>query len=153
MAGDHHSLYDHPGRRADGTDPRARILRIDPKAFARLLATVHVTGPVGHRQRLALEARFAQAFAGALADEYGSVVHPSVSFDSAAPPRRHRPLDVPAPRHYGYRTADGVDLRLTRYRGHSAPVLLSHGAGANPLTFTLRHRPTVTPRVPGGPRL
>ena len=115
------------------------VLRLDPREFGRLLATVHVTGPVGHVDRLAYEAKFGVAFAGALARDYGTVVHHAVPFAPDAPPRRHRPLDVPPGRPYRYTTADGKDLRLTRYRGGnaSAPVLLSHGAGANPLTFTI----------------
>lgn len=38
----------------------------------------------------------------------------------------------------GYRTDDGSDLRLTRYHGgNRGPVVLVHGMGANPLTYTL----------------
>jgi len=116
------------------------VLRVSPREFARLLASLHVTGPVGHLRRLELEARFGRAFAGALAAEYGTVIHRTASFDPKAPPRRHRQLDLPPGRRYACRTADGEDLRLTRYRlatSTSAPVLLSHGAGANPLTFSL----------------
>ena len=89
------------------------------------------------RERIELEARFAKAFAGALAEDYGHVVHRPSPLKPDAPPRRHRPLDVPAPRMFGYRTADGVDLHLTRYRGgERGPVVLSHGMG-NSRTYTL----------------
>jgi cholesterol oxidase len=113
------------------------VLHIAPADFARQLRTMHVTGPVGHLDRLSLEARFGRAFAGPLAHDYGTVVHRTTSFDPAAPPRRRRSLDVPPPRHHEYRTADGLTLRLTRYRGgNSAPVVLAHGMG-NPYTWSL----------------
>jgi cholesterol oxidase len=113
------------------------VLRIAPSDFARQLTTIQVLGPVGHFERLRIEADFCTAFAGSLARDYGSAIHRTTSFNPNAPPRRHRPLDVPAPRIYEYRTADGVALRLTRYRGgRSAPVVLSHGMG-NPLTWSL----------------
>ena len=40
-----------------------------------------VTGPVGWRERLELEARFGRAFAGALYKDYGSVIHRSTPFN------------------------------------------------------------------------
>ncbi|MGP0029837.1 MAG: GMC family oxidoreductase N-terminal domain-containing protein [Acidimicrobiales bacterium] len=114
------------------------ILRIKPEDFAKQLRTMAVTGPVGWPERLELEARFGRAFAGALYEDYGSVVHKSTPFNQQAPPRRHRTLALPIRREYEYRTDDGVALRLTRYEGgRRGPVLLSHGMGANPLTFNL----------------
>ena len=113
------------------------VLRIEAADFARQLSTVAVTGRVSARERIELEARFAKAFAGALAEDYGHVVHRPSQFRPDAPPRRHRPLDVPTPRVFGYRTADGVDLHLTRYPGgERGPVVLSHGMG-NSRNYTL----------------
>ncbi len=121
----------------DGATIGRGVLRLSPGDFAHQLRTVHVTGPVGHLDRLKYEERFARAFAGPLVHDYGTIVHRTTSFDPDAPPRRRRPLDVPAPRHYEYRTADGMTLRLTRYRRRrAAPILLVHGMG-NPYTWSL----------------
>ena len=121
----------------DGAVVGRGVLRIQPTDFARQLRTMHVTGPVGNLERMMFEAKFVRAFSGTLAQDYGTVVHRTTKFDTSAAPRRHRALDVPPPRHYDYRTRDGLTLRLTRYRGgRSAPVVLSHGMG-NPLTWTL----------------
>jgi len=113
------------------------VLRLTPRDFARQLRTVEVTGPVGTAERLRIESGFARAFAGPLAHDYGSAVHRTTSFNPAGTPRRRRELDAPEPEIHGYRTPDGLDLRLTRYRGGtSGPVLLSHGMG-NRLTWSL----------------
>ncbi len=114
------------------------VARISPGGFARQLGTITITGEPSEARRLALTARFGAAFGGALWDDYGTVVHRSTRLRRDAPPRPHRPLQVPEREVHAYRTADGVDLRLTRYCGGSrGPVLLVHGMGANPSTFTL----------------
>ena len=114
------------------------VLRIRPEDFAKQLTTMTVTGPVGWRERLELEAGFGRAFAGALYKDYGSVIHRSTPFNRLAPPRRRRVLDLPIAKVFTYKTDDGLSLRLTRYEGGSrGPVLLAHGMGANPLTFNL----------------
>jgi len=114
------------------------VLRIKPEDFATQLGTMAVTGPSSELERFELEARFGRAFAGALYDDYGSVVHRATRFNRHAPPRRRRRLDLPARQVVEYRTDDGVALRLSRYRGgNRGPVLLVHGMGANPLTFLL----------------
>ena len=96
-----------------------------------------VTGPVGELERLRLLARFQEAFAGVLVHDYGTVIQRRTRLNPSAPPRRHRPLRLPPPEVHPYRTGDGVDLRLTRYPGGTrGPVVISHGAGANPLTFS-----------------
>lgn len=114
------------------------VLRIQPADFAKQLRTMSVTGPVGWRERLELEARFGGAFADALYADYGAIVQKSTPFNRKAPPRRRRVLALPHPRQFEYRTDDGVSLRLTRYEGgRRGPVLLVHGMGANPLTYNL----------------
>jgi cholesterol oxidase len=122
----------------DGPVVGRGVARIDPARFARQLTTFEITGENNEFRRLALLARFGAAFFGALWDDYGSVVHRSTRLRRNAPPRVHRPLDVPSREVLGYRTADRQDLRLTRYRGGDrGPVALVHGMGANPLTYTL----------------
>jgi cholesterol oxidase len=114
------------------------VLHIEPADFAKQLRTMRVTGPVGRGERLHLEAGFAKAFAGPLYEDFGSVVHRTTRFNSSAPPRRHRPLDLPPRQVVPFLSGDGLPLRLTRYQGGSrGPVLLVHGMGANPLTFNL----------------
>jgi cholesterol oxidase len=113
------------------------VLRIEPSDFARQLRSLNVVGQVGFDERLHIEFRFGRAFAGPLVRDYGTVIHRTTSFNPSAPPRRQRALDVPPSQVYEYRTADGLSLRLTRYRGgESAPVVLSHGMG-NPLTWSM----------------
>ena len=122
---------------ADGPVVGRGILRIAPLDFAKQLRTMTVTGPVGELERLRLLARFQEAFAGVLVHNYGTVIQRPTRLNPDAPPRRHRPLRLPPPEVHSYRSLDGVDLRLTRYRGGSrGPVVISHGLGANPLTFS-----------------
>ncbi|MGH9276155.1 MAG: hypothetical protein ACRDZU_16045, partial [Acidimicrobiales bacterium] len=122
----------------DGPIVGRGVARIGPIAFARLLSTLDITGEDGAIRQLTLLARFGGSFFGALWDDYGSVVHRSSRLKRNAPPRHHRPLDVPAKELLDYRSADGYDLRLTRYRGGDrGPVVLVHGMGANNLTYTL----------------
>lgn len=127
--------------RRDGPDGPVEgrgVLRIRPADFARQLRTFQVSGPAHELERLRLEAAFGRAFAGALYEHYGSVVDRTMPFRSGAPPRRRRSLDLPRPQEVSYPTADGVPLRLTRYRGgDKGPVLLAHGMGANPGTLLL----------------
>jgi cholesterol oxidase len=114
------------------------VVHIAPSAFAHQVSTMRVTGEDGELRRLELLAQFGAAFFGALWQDYGTVVHRSTSIARHAPPRVHRPLDLPPAEVHAYRTEDGVDLRLTRYRGgDKGPVVLVHGMGANPLTYTL----------------
>ncbi|HVV37350.1 MAG TPA: hypothetical protein VHC63_12150 [Acidimicrobiales bacterium] len=114
------------------------VVHIAPAAFAHQVSTMRITGEHGELRRLELLAQFGAAFFGALWHEYGTVVHRSTRIARHAPPRPHRPLDLPPAQVHPYRTDDGVDLRLTRYRGgDKGPVVLVHGMGANPLTYTL----------------
>jgi cholesterol oxidase len=111
------------------------VVSLHPGAFVKQLSTLRITGSAP--DHLALLARFGGSFFGALWDDYGTVVHRSTPFSRKAPPRPHRALNVPPASVMPYTTADGVTLRLTRYNGGSrGPVVLSHGMGANNLTFT-----------------
>lgn len=113
------------------------ILRIAPLDFTRQMESMHVTGPVSRVQQLEILAKFQAAFMGTLVHEFGTVVHRSTRLEHDAPPRAKRVLRVPPPEVYSYTAADGVEGRLTRYQGGSrGPVVLSHGFGANPLTFS-----------------
>jgi len=64
-------------------------------------------------------------------------------FDPDAPPRARRPLRATAAEILPCTTADGKDLRLTRYRGGArGPVILTHGLGVSSLTFAIDTIPT-----------
>ena len=113
------------------------VLRIAPADFAAQLGTMSTTGPVGQVERLRILAQFGERFAGALVHDYGHVIERPSQLRRHAPPRQHRPLRVPPPSVHAYSSLDGLNLRLTRYAGGSrGPVVISHGQGANPLTFT-----------------
>lgn len=126
--------------RSDGPDPDVvglAIVRVAVSDFVDLLRSMRVTGPVSGPRRRALLVRFGSAFARHLYDDYGAIVQRTTPFDPHAAPRPHRPLDVPKRQQYTYRAADGTVLRLVRYQGGSnGPVVLVHGLGANPLTFS-----------------
>lgn len=127
----------------DGPVVGRGVARLSPEEFARQLTTLRVTGEDDPTHRLRLLARFGASFFGALWDDYGTVVHRSTRLNRSAPPRPHRRLEVPRREVLGYRTDDGLDLRLTRYRGGArGPVALVHGMGANPGTYTLDTIPT-----------
>ena len=121
------------------------IARISPSGFAHQLTTLEITNETSELDRMEQLAKFGAAFFGALWDDYGTVVHRSTRLNRHAAPRNHRPLAVPVAEIIGYRTVDGVDLRLTRYRGGDrGPVVLCHGMGANPQTFTAD---TIAPNI------
>ena len=95
------------------------------------------TGPVGAVERLEILAKLGEHFSGVVFRDYLHIVQRTSLLRRHAPPRTHRALAVPPPSLHHYRSGDGLDLRLTRYQGGTrGPVVLSHGAGANPLTFT-----------------
>jgi cholesterol oxidase len=129
--------------RRDGNVIGLGIMRLSVQHLVALLRTMTVSGSVGHVERLELLATFGARFAGELARDYGHVVHPSTPMVPNARPRVRRPLDVPRAEVHRLVTEDGVPLRLTRYNGGEtrrggakATVVLSHGMGANPLTFS-----------------
>jgi cholesterol oxidase len=114
------------------------ILHIAPEDFARQLTTMKVINAGSLTERITAGARFASFFLGPLFDTYADVfIRPSV-FNADAPPRQKRPLRVDAPQVAFFKAADGVGLRLTRYRGGAkGPVILSHGLGVSSLIFSI----------------
>ena len=128
----------HEGETDDGAVVAKGILTIHPKDFATQLTTMDVLGATSVGQRLEATTRFGKHFAGALFDVYGGVAVPLERFDSAAPPRKKRPLRVSAPEIHPFVTADGVQLLLTRYQGGAkGPVILSHGLGVSSRIFSM----------------
>ena len=128
----HHGDDDKGGVVGTGT------LHILPADLARQLTTMRVTGAPSAAARLAMLAKFGRFFAGTLFDTYGGVLARQTRFDPTAPPRKQRPLEAPVPEVLPLRSEDGVELRLTRYRGGTrGPVLLLHGLGVSSRIFSL----------------
>lgn len=62
---------------------------------------------------------------------------PSQTIAHGNPTRQKRSLRVSAPQVHPFSARDGVQLRLTRYRGGTkGPVILSHGLGVSSLIFS-----------------
>jgi cholesterol oxidase len=114
------------------------ILRIEPADFLRQLRTMQVLNATSELQRLEKLAEFGRYFGGALYRSYGGVFSAPVRFDPHAPPRKTRQLRLCPPQLYPFRTDDGVDLLLTRYRGgNKGPVIVAHGLGVSSKIFTI----------------
>jgi cholesterol oxidase len=112
------------------------ILRIATRDFMRQMRTMEVTGARTRRDRLAAQVRFARYFAGAMLDVYGGIFARSSPLDPDARPRKKRDLRLDDPEVERVETADGAQIRLTRYAGGRGPVLLAHGLGRSGNLFT-----------------
>jgi cholesterol oxidase len=126
----------------DGNDATAPvvakgILTIAPADFAKQMTTLRITNASTAAERLAATARFGAFFSGVLFETYGGVLAKPTVFDPDAPPRKKRTLRVAAPELHVCTTSDGLQLRLTRYRGKKGPVILSHGLGVSSAIFSL----------------
>lgn len=127
----------------DGADVSAPVLgkgrlHIQPLDFARQMTTMRVTNAPNLRRRLEALARFGKYFGGSLWQTYGGLGRRDTLFDPKAQPRQKRLLRAPEPEVHFCTTSDGVELRLTRYRGgDKGPVMLAHGLGVSSLIFTI----------------
>lgn len=140
MWADTTTLYTTVYEGVDATGPVVGkgILRISPDDFARQMTTMKVTNAANLKERLEATGRFGRHFAKALYDTYGGVLTRPNAFDPNAPARKKRQLRVSAPEVHFFKTADDVQLRLTRYQGgKKGPVILSHGLGVSSLIFSI----------------
>jgi cholesterol oxidase len=127
----------HQGEDAGGPLVASGELRIDPADFVRQLRTVAVPGARSLAERLEMVRRFGFLFAGELFTAFGGPFARPSLFDPGKA-RVRRPLRVNEPEVHPVRTADGLDLRLTRYRGgDKGPVIFSHGLGVSSLIFSI----------------
>ena len=124
----------------DATHPLVAkgMLKIAPADFATQMTTLRVTNATSTAERLAATARFGAFFSGVLFETYGGLLAKPSVFDPDKPPRKMRSLRVAAPHVHVCTASDGVQLRLTRYRGgEKGPLILSHGLGVSSSIFSL----------------
>ncbi|MGE4149979.1 MAG: GMC family oxidoreductase N-terminal domain-containing protein [Hyphomicrobiaceae bacterium] len=122
----------------DGDTPLARgELTIATADFARQMTTLKGTGGRDAVARLAGVRRFGLLFAGTLFDVYGGIFRPLERHDPGIV-RKKRDLAVSAPEVHNFAAADGLTLRLTRYRGgDKGPLLFTHGLGVSSRIFSI----------------
>ncbi|MFN0303496.1 MAG: GMC family oxidoreductase N-terminal domain-containing protein [Burkholderiales bacterium] len=114
------------------------VLHIRPDDLMRQMTTMRVPNAANLAERIEWLAKFGKFFAGSVLDTYGGVFAKPAVFDPAQGPRARRTLNLPAPEIYPIETADGANIRLTRYRGgDKGPVMLAHGLGVSSLIFTI----------------
>jgi cholesterol oxidase len=114
------------------------MLRLSAREFVRLVAGMRVTNARSVAEKLAARAAYGRFFAASLYDVYGGVFSRAAVADARQAPREKRALSLPAPEIHSFATDDGVNLRLTRYRGgNKGPVMLVAGMGTTTLSFTL----------------
>ena len=113
------------------------ILHIKPADFAVQMTTMEIRNAPSARARLEGLAKFGRLFAGILWETYGGVVSAMFGHDEPPPPRKKRPLRAPAPEVHMIKTDDGVELRLTRFKGGSkGPIVCAPGFSNSTLVFT-----------------
>lgn len=128
----------HEGPDASGRVMGKGILRISPSDFMRQMTTMRATNAPDRRTGLEAKVKFGKFFAGSLLDVYGGVFSGESEIEDGAGPRKRRRLRVGAPEVHGVRTDDGVELRLTRFRGgEKGPLLVTHGLGVSSGIFTI----------------
>src|SRR5262245_50487272 len=102
------------------------ILHIRPDDFMKQMTTMRVTGAATPIDSLKGLAAFGRFFAGELFDTFGGVFVRSNELKPDGQPRQRRPLKLSAPEVHFLQTSDGVELRLTRYKGGTkGPVMLA----------------------------
>ncbi|HXI28650.1 MAG TPA: alpha/beta fold hydrolase [Vicinamibacterales bacterium] len=114
------------------------ILHILPADFMKQMTTMKVTGAATPIDALRGLAAFGKFFAGVLFDTYGGVFVRSNELQPDAQPRQRRPLKMSPPDVHFFTTDDGVELRLTRFKGGAkGPVMLAPGFGTSTLAFSI----------------
>jgi cholesterol oxidase len=108
------------------------IIEIHLKDLRQQLTTMRALNAPNLGQRLSILARFGRFFTDQIFDIYGGIFARPSTFDPGAPPRKKRALRVGDPEVHFFKTADNLQLRLTRYQGGAkGPLLLAPGAAAS----------------------
>jgi cholesterol oxidase len=114
------------------------ILHILPADFQKQMRSLETPGAANLADRARATAKFSQFFSSVVWRTYGGPFAGPTTFNKNAPPRERRPLQVDPPEVHTVTAADGVELRLTRFRGGSkGPVILAHGLGVSSLIFSI----------------
>ena len=114
------------------------ILRILPADFQKQMRSLETPGAANLADRTRAITKFSQFFSSVVWRTYGGAFAGPTTFDKDAPPRERRPLEVDPPEVHTFKTSDGVELRLTRFRGGGkGPVILAHGLGVSSLIFSI----------------
>jgi cholesterol oxidase len=127
----------------DGTPVARGVLTIAPADFLIQMTTLRALHAPTVTRALEAKLQFARFFVGVLADTYLGIARAAPAIWPAGGGelrrlREQRPLRLPPAELHAFRTPDGVDLRLTRYRaGSRGPVLLAHGLGVSSRIFTI----------------
>ncbi|MFB0828506.1 alpha/beta fold hydrolase [Brevibacillus laterosporus] len=114
------------------------ILMMGKEDFMKQLTTIRILNETNQIEKMKAIARFGTFFAGSLYETYGSIFAKEHVFNPTAPPRKKRSLRTGAPEIHYFVTGDGVELRLSRYRGgDKGPIMLTHGFGVSSIIFSL----------------
>jgi len=128
----------HEGGDPSGPVLARGILSILAADFARQMTTMKITNAQTEAERLKALSKFAGFFSGTVFDYYGGLAAPLVKSGPGSTPGQRRSLRTGEPEVHPFQTRDGVDLRLTRYRGGAkGPVILSHGLGVSSEIFSV----------------
>ena len=114
------------------------VTHILPADFLKQMTTLEVTGTKNPAERIKAVARFGLFFAGELFETYGGVLVRSNELKPDGEPRQRRALKMSPPEVHFFKTDDGVELKLTRYKGGAkGPVILAPGFGTSTLAYTI----------------
>lgn len=128
----------YEGDTANGPVLGTGILKILPEDFMRQMTTIEITNAGNPQERMKAIDRFGKFFSGALFEIYGGVLAKPNAFGEEVTPRKKRALRLGPPEVHFVKTADGTQVRLTRYNGGTkGPLLLSPGFGTSTLAYTI----------------
>lgn len=114
------------------------ILHILLADFAKQMKTMKAINASSTEEALKALAAFGAYFSKSLFQVYGGIAVPNEFYDPEAPPRKKRELRMDAPELHPVKTADGVNIRLARYKGGTkGPLMMTHGFGGNSYTFSI----------------
>jgi len=114
------------------------VVHILPADFLKQMTTMQVTGAANPIEQLKGLAAFGKFFAGAIFETYGGVFQKANELKPDAGPRERRPLRLPTAELHFFETNDGVELRLTRFKGGAkGPVVLAPGFGTSTTAFSI----------------
>jgi len=120
----------------DGRAAGRGVVYISIHDFARQLATMEAVSARSRIEALWVLSRFGIFFEETLREIYGGMIAPIEPLPKTSPPRR--PLRCGEGQRIPITTEDGVELRLTRFKGGTkGPVLLTPGFGTSTFAYTL----------------